>query len=74
MFKKSIFRKITFAFVGAFIIPTVAIAQIKMVLMNMLVLEWNFINLKIYIILISSDGLSGECTLADFNTEQAIIK
>ena len=25
--------------------------------MIMLVLEWNFINLKIYIILISSDGL-----------------
>ena len=23
---------------------------------------------KIYIILISSDGLSGECTLADFDT------
>jgi len=29
--------------------------------------------LKKYIILISSDGLSGECTLADFDTELAIL-
>ena len=45
-----------------------------MVLMIMLVLEWNFINLKIYIILMCSDGLSGECTPADFDTELAIIE
>ena len=45
-----------------------------MLLMIMLILEWNLINLNIYIILISSDGLTGECTLADFNTELAIIE
>ena len=44
-----------------------------MLLMIMLVLEWNYIILKKYIILISSDGLSGECTLADFDTELAIL-
>ena len=44
-----------------------------MLLMFMLVLEQNFINLKEYIILDSSDSLSGECTLADFDTELAII-
>ena len=39
----------------------------------MLVLEWNYIILKKCIIKISSDGLSGECTPADFNTKLAII-
>ena len=44
-----------------------------MLLMIMLVLEWNYIILKKCIILISSEGLSGECTLADFDTELAIL-
>ena len=45
-----------------------------MVLMFMLVLEWNYIILKKCTILISSDDLSGECTLADFDTELAIFE
>ena len=44
-----------------------------MLLMIMLVLGWNFINLIKYNILICSDGLSGECTPADFDTELAIL-
>ena len=44
-----------------------------MLLMFMLVLEWNYINLINYNILICSDGLPGEWTPADFNTELSII-
>ena len=44
-----------------------------MLFMFMLVLGKNFINLINYNILFCSDGLSGECTPADFNTELSII-
>ena len=44
-----------------------------MLLMIMLVFGWNFINRIKHNILIGSDGLSGECTPADFDTELAIL-